>query len=76
MEYNEYLQSTLRAFQAMNSLDRDISLALELMEKSVSQGGTLYFCGNGGSAADSQHWAAEFVGRFRVNGKPLPAKIC
>jgi D-sedoheptulose 7-phosphate isomerase len=73
MEYNEYLQSTLRAFQAMNSLDRDISLALELMEKSVSQGGTLYFCGNGGSAADSQHWAAEFVGRFRVNGKPLPA---
>jgi D-sedoheptulose 7-phosphate isomerase len=36
-------------------------------------GGTLFFCGNGGSAADAQHIAAEFVGRFQLERDPLPA---
>jgi len=36
-------------------------------------GGVLYFCGNGGSAADAQHIAAEFVGRFLLERRPLPA---
>jgi D-sedoheptulose 7-phosphate isomerase len=36
-------------------------------------GGTLYLCGNGGSAADAQHVAAEFVGRFLRERRPLPA---
>jgi D-sedoheptulose 7-phosphate isomerase len=31
----------------------------------IDRGGTIFFCGNGGSAADSQHFAAELVGRFR-----------
>jgi D-sedoheptulose 7-phosphate isomerase len=35
--------------------------------------GTLYLCGNGGSAADAQHVAAEFVGRFLRERRPLPA---
>lgn len=73
LNYSEYLLDTLDVFQAMDDLNLDISLALQLMEETISQGGTLYFCGNGGSAADAQHWAAEFVGRFRVEGKPLPA---
>lgn len=73
LDYAEYLVDTLEVFHAMNALSPDISLSLQLMEEIVSQGGTLYFCGNGGSAADAQHWAAEFVGRFRVEGKPLPA---
>lgn len=33
--------------------------------------GTVFWCGNGGSAADSQHLAAEFVGRFKKNRRPL-----
>ena len=33
----------------------------------------LYFCGNGGSAADAQHVAAEFVGRFLLERRPLAA---
>ena len=37
----------------------------------ISSGSTLFFCGNGGSAADSQHLAAEFVGRFKKDRKPL-----
>jgi D-sedoheptulose 7-phosphate isomerase len=36
-------------------------------------GGTLYFCGNGGSAADAQHVAAEYVVRYAVDRRPLAA---
>lgn len=39
----------------------------------LAQGGKLLFCGNGGSAADSQHLAAEFVNRFQLERPPLPA---
>ena len=39
----------------------------------LKAGGTLYLCGNGGSAADAQHVAAEFVGRFLRERRPLPA---
>lgn len=38
-----------------------------------SEGGTLYILGNGGSAADAQHIAAELVGRFKIDRKALPA---
>jgi D-sedoheptulose 7-phosphate isomerase len=39
----------------------------------IGRNGTIFFCGNGGSAADSQHFAAELVGRFRIERKPLRA---
>lgn len=39
----------------------------------LEAGGTIYLCGNGGSAADAQHVAAEFVGRFLRERRPLPA---
>jgi D-sedoheptulose 7-phosphate isomerase len=39
----------------------------------LAGGGTLFFAGNGGSAADAQHVAAEYVVRFSGNRKPLPA---
>jgi D-sedoheptulose 7-phosphate isomerase len=45
----------------------------EIMIKTLSDGGKLLICGNGGSAADSQHFAAEFIGRFLIERKPLPA---
>ena len=34
-------------------------------------GGTVFWCGNGGSASDSQHLAAELIGRFDKNRKPI-----
>jgi len=39
----------------------------------LRDGGMLYFCGNGGSAADAQHVAAELVGRFLIERRPLAA---
>jgi len=41
--------------------------------ESIEAGGTVYFCGNGGSAADAQHLVAEFVGRYRADRRPLAA---
>ncbi|UCD49413.1 MAG: SIS domain-containing protein [Phycisphaerales bacterium] len=45
----------------------------EAIVNSVRAGGTLYLCGNGGSAADAQHVAGEFIGRFQTERQPLPA---
>jgi D-sedoheptulose 7-phosphate isomerase len=39
----------------------------------LRDGGTLFFCGNGGSAADAQHLAAEYVVRYAANRRPLAA---
>ena len=41
--------------------------------KSIKNGGKIIFCGNGGSFADSQHLAAEFVSRLRFDRAPLPS---
>jgi len=44
------------------------------MVKCLKSGNRIYFCGNGGSAADAQHLAAEFSGRFYTDRKALPAE--
>jgi len=45
-----------------------------LMVKALKKGNRIYFCGNGGSAADAQHLAAEFSGRFYTDRDALPAE--
>lgn len=72
-KYSQYLNATINVLENAKSLDSLVDRSLGILESSLKEGGTLYFCGNGGSAADSQHWAAEFVGRFRVNGLPIAA---
>ena len=47
--------------------------AVELMFNSINQGGKILACGNGGSAADAQHFAAELVGRFERERQELGA---
>ena len=44
------------------------------MVAALNNGGRIYFCGNGGSAADAQHLAAEFSGRFYTDRHALPAE--
>lgn len=51
-----------------------IEKVVTLVTEAYRQGKRLYFCGNGGSAADAQHLAAEFTGRFYKNRKALPAE--
>ncbi|MHC4324982.1 MAG: SIS domain-containing protein, partial [Planctomycetota bacterium] len=50
-----------------------VAAIAEAITISLRQGGTVYLCGNGGSAADAQHIAGEFVGRFNAERKALAA---
>lgn len=50
-----------------------IRAAAQAIARALMHGGKLLIFGNGGSAADSQHIAAELVGRFRMERRPLPA---
>jgi len=54
----------------IGTIDRVANLLVETFKN----GGKVYFCGNGGSAADAQHLAAEFSGRFYKDRKALPAE--
>ena len=57
----------------LHALDSQVLQAGALATYSLQQGGKLLFCGNGGSAADSQHLAAELTGRFIKDRRPLAA---
>jgi D-sedoheptulose 7-phosphate isomerase len=59
--------------KAASLLAQPISEAVELMFTALSNGNKILACGNGGSAADCQHFAAELVGRFERERLPLPA---
>lgn len=56
--------------QQMHELIAEVA---ELTHATITAGGKLMFCGNGGSAADSQHLATEYVVRFRRNRRPVAA---
>ncbi len=59
--------------QAAAQLAQPIAQAVDLMFGALSNGNRILACGNGGSAADCQHFAAELVGRFERERLPLPA---
>ena len=56
------------------SLLNTIEKVVEVITSAFKNGKRVYFCGNGGSAADAQHLAAEFSGRFYTDRKALPAE--
>lgn len=55
-------------------LVKRINEAAKMCVKSLKKGGKVHFCGNGGSAADAQHLAAELSGRFYYDRPPLNAE--
>ena len=67
--WNEHLEVT----RALPQLASDVAKAVEMIHSSLAAGGKLLIAGNGGSAADAQHIAAELTGRFLRERKPLPA---
>ena len=62
---------TLRRFRETEG--EKVAQAARMIASAFSQGGKILIFGNGGSAADAQHLAAEFVNRFRIERPPLPA---
>lgn len=69
------LEQNLIAHQAILNMSDDIIEIVQIIKKKLKKGGKILFCGNGGSAADAQHLAAEFLVRLRpnVNRKPIAA---
>ena len=57
-----------------DALISTIEKVVDVITSSLKNRGRIYFCGNGGSAADAQHLAAEFSGRFYTDRKALPAE--
>jgi len=58
---------------ACKSLSDRVAAVAARYAATLAGGGTLYFCGNGGSAADAQHLAAEYLVRYAKTRRPLPA---
>lgn len=59
--------------QALDAMAIPIECAVRLMTQCLQSGGKVMACGNGGSAADSQHFAAELLNRFEKERPPLAA---
>ncbi|HIJ77797.1 MAG: D-sedoheptulose 7-phosphate isomerase [Desulfobulbaceae bacterium] len=70
----ESLKNSIEAKQALYSSQlQDIKVLAQWMIDTIKSGNKLMFFGNGGSAADAQHLAAEFVNRFLIDRPPLAA---
>src|SRR5262245_26622795 len=67
------LRESARTIAQIEKNTAAVAAAAELILGCFENGGTVFFCGNGGSAADAQHLAAEFSGRYLVDRPGLPA---
>ena len=74
---NAIIQASIDVKQQIlenRDLQNTITEVIGVITKAFQLGNRVYFCGNGGSAADAQHLAAEFSGRFYIDRKALPAE--
>ena len=73
--FEKELSQNVKTHLMLRDLLPEIDRAVKIIHKKIKLGGKLLFCGNGGSAADAQHLAAEYLIRLRpkVNRRPLPA---
>jgi len=71
--FSDSLQHHIEVFQKMATMETKIDEVATVCANSIKNGNKIIFCGNGGSAADSQHIAAELVGRLVDDRPALPA---
>lgn len=69
---HEAFQETADNFVRLRAMAPEVVAAAEMMTAALHDGGKILFCGNGGSAADAQHIAAELVGRYKRERASLP----
>ena len=69
------IEDSIKTKKNLLYVEEKINLSIEKIYKCLKKGGKVLFCGNGGSAADAQHLAAELLIRLRprVNRNPIPA---
>ena len=71
--FTDALAEHARVIRLLESQQDAFERAAILITDSLLRGNKVLWCGNGGSAADSQHLAAELVGRFHYDRRPLPS---
>ena len=67
----QFAESAKLKLDSANALNAPLTRAATLLAETLRQGGKVLACGNGGSAADAQHFAAELVNRFEMERPPL-----
>src|SRR5574341_1236819 len=70
---SHFAESAKLKTEAAAAMAAPIARATELLAEVLRAGGKILSCGNGGSAADAQHFAAELVNRFEMERPPLAA---
>ena len=72
--FKKNINETIDVKKSLINLSKKIDISIKLITETIENGGKVMLCGNGGSAADAQHLAAEFLIRLRpkVNRSPLP----
>lgn len=77
MDYSEEIihmfDQSIAVIKKSTSLSSEINKAIDLIINSIQSGNKLIVFGNGGSAADAQHIAAELIGRYKLERKSFPA---
>jgi D-sedoheptulose 7-phosphate isomerase len=76
MTFNTYISDSIHLLSKISEdehIGQQLEKAVELSVDSLTTGGTIFIAGNGGSAADSQHFATELVSRFMFDREPLRA---
>jgi D-sedoheptulose 7-phosphate isomerase len=73
MSLETSLASTIRTFESLKEIRTEIDRASSLILETLRAGRKLLICGNGGSAAEAQHFSTELVGRYFKNRRSLPA---
>ena len=67
----QFAESAKLKLDSANALNAPLTRAATLLAETLREGGKVLACGNGGSAADAQHFAAELVNRFEMERPPL-----
>jgi len=73
MRLKNNISSAIEVFNSLSVFDEELKNCVELLSNCFKGGKKILICGNGGSAADAQHLAAEFVGRYKFERVPLAA---
>ena len=75
IDLQKQIQENIKIHNDIIKSSKIITSVIKTIKKKLQKGGKILFCGNGGSAADAQHLAAEFLVRLRplINRKPIPA---
>ena len=69
VDFESYIQDNIETHFSLLKISSDIFDVINQIKKRIKKGGKILFCGNGGSAADAQHLAAEYLVRLRPRRK-------